>query len=39
VKADCFVAYCAGPVLGEPVTIPSTSTADAVVTVTDCTGA
>jgi hypothetical protein len=39
VKADSFVACYAGPVLGEPVTIPSTSTADAVVNVTDCTGA
>jgi len=33
VKADSFVACFAGPVLGDP----STSTADTVVTVTDCT--
>jgi hypothetical protein len=39
VNVDNFVACYAGPVLGEPVTIPSTSTADAAVTVTDCTGA
>jgi len=38
VKPGSFVACFAGPVLGERVTIPSTSTADAVVTVTDCTG-
>jgi hypothetical protein len=39
VNAGSFVSCCAGPVLGEPVTIPSTSTNDAAVTVTDCTGA
>jgi hypothetical protein len=37
VKVDSFVACFAVPVLGEPITVPSTSTADAVVTVTDCT--